>query len=108
MTEVYDEFRAAVNMTAGELEKAGIYHVEHDADAALEAAFMNIARHEASDATEIEVEGRMIRTRRDARGLPLAGQVALVAAGGRRGELHGGQGRGGRCGGPPPHRDAGP
>lgn len=64
-----------VNVDAGtdyrlrELEKAGVYHVEQDADAALEAAFMNIARHEASDATEIEVEGRMIRTRRDARGV---------------------------------------
>ena len=56
-------------MRLREQEKAGIYHVEAGAEAALEHAFMNIARHEASDATAIEVEGRMIQTRRDARGV---------------------------------------
>jgi cell division protein ZapE len=64
-----------VNVDAGtdyrlrELEKSGVYHVEQGADEALEHAFMNIARHEASDAAAIEVEGRMIQTRRDARGV---------------------------------------
>jgi cell division protein ZapE len=64
-----------VNVDAGtdyrlrELEKAGIYHVERGADAALERAFTNIARDESAEAGEIEVEGRMIRTRRHARGV---------------------------------------
>jgi cell division protein ZapE len=52
-----------------ELEKAGIYHTEEGADRALEQAFMNIARHESEDSAEIEVEGRMIRTRQHARGV---------------------------------------
>jgi len=64
-----------VNVDAGtdyrlrELEKAGVYHVEVGADEALERAFMNIARHESADAAEIEVEGRMIRAKRDSRGV---------------------------------------
>lgn len=64
-----------INVDAGtdyrlrELEKAGVYHAERDADHALEQAFMTIARHESADAGEIEVEGRMIRTRRNARGI---------------------------------------
>ena len=64
-----------VNVDAGtdyrlrELEKAGVYHSEQDADEALERAFMSIARHEAGDSTDIEVEGRTIRTRRNARGI---------------------------------------
>jgi cell division protein ZapE len=52
-----------------ELEKAGVYHVESDADRALERAFTNIARHESEDSGEIEVEGRVIRVRRQARGV---------------------------------------
>ena len=64
-----------VNVDAGtdyrlrELEKAGVYHAEPGADEALERAFMNIARHEAGDSADIEVEGRVIRTRRNARGI---------------------------------------
>jgi cell division protein ZapE len=64
-----------VNVDAGtdyrlrELEKAGIYHVERDADTALERAFTSIARDESAASGEIEVEGRMIRTRRHARGV---------------------------------------
>ena len=64
-----------VNVDAGtdyrlrELEKAGVYHVEAGADDALERAFMSIARHESDDSSELEVEGRMIRTRRHARGI---------------------------------------
>jgi cell division protein ZapE len=52
-----------------ELEKAGIYHVEAGAEDALERAFMNIARHESADPAELEVEGRTIRVKRDARGV---------------------------------------
>jgi len=64
-----------VNVDAGtdyrlrELEKAGVYHAEADADAALEAAFMTIARHESSDTHELEVEGRTIRVRQESRGV---------------------------------------
>jgi cell division protein ZapE len=64
-----------VNVDAGtdyrlrELEKAGVYHVEADADEALEHAFMNIARHESAEPAELEIEGRIIRARRDARGV---------------------------------------
>ena len=52
-----------------ELEKAGVYHVEADADAALEQAFGRIARHESDDSREIEIEGRIIPARRLARGV---------------------------------------
>lgn len=52
-----------------ELEKAGIYHTERDADARLELAFMGIARHESEDANSLEVEGRMITVRRHALGV---------------------------------------
>jgi cell division protein ZapE len=52
-----------------ELEKAGVYHVEPGADEALDRAFMSIARHESAEATEIEVEGRVIRAKRDSRGV---------------------------------------
>ena len=52
-----------------ELERAGVYHVEANADEMLERAFMQIARHESSDAGAVEVEGRMIRIRREARGV---------------------------------------
>src|SRR5689334_2803522 len=64
-----------VNVDAGtdyrlrELEKAGVYHVEANADAALERAFMNIARHESAGAAELEIEGRLVHARRDARGV---------------------------------------
>jgi cell division protein ZapE len=64
-----------VNVDAGtdyrlrELEKAGIYHVEAAAEAALERAFMNIARHESADSAEIEIEGRIIKAKRDSRGV---------------------------------------
>ena len=65
----------AINVDAGtdyrlrELEKAGTYHVEDGADAALAHAFMSIGRHEGADASEIEIEGRTIFTRREARGV---------------------------------------
>jgi cell division protein ZapE len=52
-----------------ELERAGVYHIEADADEALAAAFDTIARHRSDDASEIEIEGRMIRIRRQARGV---------------------------------------
>jgi len=52
-----------------ELERAGIYHVEADADARLEQAFIGVARHETADSNSLEIEGRMIKVRREARGV---------------------------------------
>jgi len=52
-----------------ELERAGIYHTEADADERLDHAFQSIVRHETSDAEDLEVEGRMIRVRRQAPGI---------------------------------------
>jgi cell division protein ZapE len=51
-----------------ELEKAGVYHLEDEADAALERAFTSIA-NERGATGEIEVEARGIRTRRHAPGI---------------------------------------
>jgi cell division protein ZapE len=51
------------------LERAGVYHLKMGADDALDRAFMSIARHESDEVGEIEVEGRMIRIRRQARGV---------------------------------------
>jgi cell division protein ZapE len=73
--ELIKENLEAVNVDGGtdyrlrELEKAGVYHIGRGADEALERTFMSIARHESDDAAEIEVEGRMIRIRRHARGV---------------------------------------
>ena len=73
--ELIKENLDVVNVDGGtdyrlrEIEKAGVYHVEADADAALERAFLQIARHESSDSREIEVEGRAIPVRREARGV---------------------------------------
>jgi cell division protein ZapE len=52
-----------------ELERAGVYHVEETADAALEEAFHAIARHETLGGSELEIEGRMIPVRQHARGV---------------------------------------
>jgi len=52
-----------------ELEKAGIYHVGDVTDAVMERAFIGIARHESGDSCELEIEGRIIRVRRHARGV---------------------------------------
>jgi cell division protein ZapE len=73
--ELIKENLDVVNVDAGtdyrlrELEKAGVYHVEANADDALEQAFMNIGRHESAESAELEIEGRIIRARRDARGV---------------------------------------
>lgn len=73
--ELMNDNLDVVNVDAGtdyrlrELEKAGIYHAESDADVAMEQAFMGIARHESSDPTDLEIEGRIIRARRIARGV---------------------------------------
>jgi cell division protein ZapE len=73
--ELIKENLDVVNVDAGtdyrlrELEKAGVYHVEANADDALEQVFMNIARHESAESAELEIEGRIIRARRDARGV---------------------------------------
>ena len=50
-----------------ELEKAGVYHTSADSDERMAAEFIAIARHEVSAAREIEIEGRSIPVRRDAR-----------------------------------------
>ncbi len=52
-----------------ELERAGVYHTGADAQARLEQAFINIARHESADSCDLEIEGRTIRARRLARGV---------------------------------------
>lgn len=52
-----------------ELEKAGVYHTEPDADRRLEQAYLGIARHDAPDDTRLEIEGRLINVRRQARGV---------------------------------------
>lgn len=52
-----------------ELERAGIYHTEADADIRLEQAFTSVVRSEAADAGDLEIEGRMIEVRREARGV---------------------------------------
>lgn len=50
-----------------ELEKAGVYHVGADADTRMAEEFVAIARHEMSDATELEIEGRKVSVKRHAR-----------------------------------------
>lgn len=50
-----------------ELEKAGVYHTEADADARLEQAFKSIARHESDGSRTLEIEGRPVRARQHAR-----------------------------------------
>lgn len=73
--ELIKENLDIVNVDAGtdyrlrELEKAGVYHVEVDASQAMERAFMSIARHESAESAELEVEGRIIKARRIARGV---------------------------------------
>jgi len=52
-----------------ELECAGVYHVDGHADQRLEQAFMRIARHESADGPGLEIEGRIINARRNARGV---------------------------------------
>jgi len=51
-----------------ELERAGIYHLDGDGRA-LEQAFINIARHESAEGSALEIEGRVIRAKRHARGV---------------------------------------
>ena len=52
-----------------ELEKAGIYHTEVDADDMLDEAFAHIAGDDRSEARVLEVEGRAIRARRETQGV---------------------------------------
>jgi cell division protein ZapE len=51
-----------------ELERAGIYHTETDAAIRLERAFTAVAGHAAADSRALEIEGRIIKARREARG----------------------------------------
>jgi cell division protein ZapE len=50
-----------------ELEKAGVYHLGPSAEARMAREFMAIARHDVSAAREMEIEGRRIAVRRQAR-----------------------------------------
>jgi len=50
-----------------ELEKAGVYHTGADAEERMAREFVAIARHNAADATELEIAGRTIPVRRQAR-----------------------------------------
>jgi cell division protein ZapE len=50
-----------------ELEKAGVYHVGADADERMAHEFMAIARHAVSQDVTLEIEGRSIPVRRQAR-----------------------------------------
>jgi cell division protein ZapE len=73
--DLIKESLEVVNVDAGadyrlrELEKAGIYHAEAEAEHALERAFAAIAPHEPAESADLEIEGRIIRARRDARGV---------------------------------------
>jgi cell division protein ZapE len=64
-----------VNMDGGtdyrlrELERAGIYHIEADAETRLERAFMDMASHELEEGDCLEIEGRTIRVKRVAGGI---------------------------------------
>ena len=52
-----------------ELERVGIYHTDGGAEGRLEQAFTGIARHESAETSALEIEGRVIRARRHARGV---------------------------------------
>jgi cell division protein ZapE len=52
-----------------ELEKAGVYHTESDAEARLADAYLAIARHDSAEGGRLEIEGRPIQARRAARGV---------------------------------------
>jgi cell division protein ZapE len=52
-----------------ELERAGVYHTEADADARLERAFEEMAGHDQEEDPALEIEGRIIQARRVADGV---------------------------------------
>ena len=52
-----------------ELERAGVYHTESDAEARLGDAYLAIARHDSAEGGRLEIEGRPIHARRAARGV---------------------------------------
>jgi cell division protein ZapE len=52
-----------------ELEKAGVYHTGADADERMAREFIALARHESSADTALDIEGRNIAVRRQARGV---------------------------------------
>jgi cell division protein ZapE len=60
---------AGVDYRLRELERAGVYHTGDNAEHALAEAFTHIASEDDDDADAIEVEGRMIRVRRNAPGV---------------------------------------
>lgn len=73
--ELIKEYLEIVNIDNGvdyrlrELEKAGVYHTETDSDARLEHAYLRIARHDSSEERQMEIEGRPVNVRRQARGV---------------------------------------
>jgi cell division protein ZapE len=52
-----------------ELERAGVYHVGDDSDSHLEQAFAGITGHEPADSGGLEIENRIIQTRRHVTGV---------------------------------------
>jgi cell division protein ZapE len=52
-----------------ELERAGVYHIGSDADGRLAAAFEAVGGGEPAESGELQIEGRTIRVRREARGV---------------------------------------
>ena len=60
-----------------ELERAGVYHTEADADARLEQAFTGITGHEPAETSALEIEGRTIDVRRHANGVAWFDFLAL-------------------------------
>jgi cell division protein ZapE len=75
--ELLKQHVGVINVDAGvdyrllTLEKAGTYHVAacNGADAAMEQAFLAVARHETDPVDTLEIEGRPIPVRRHARGV---------------------------------------
>ena len=63
------EVDAGTDYRLRELERAGVYHTDSDADARLRQAFDAMVGHEPGDGGELEIEGRMIRVRREAAGV---------------------------------------
>jgi cell division protein ZapE len=73
--ELIKEYLEIVNIDNGvdyrlrEFEKAGVYHIEVDSNARLEQAFLSIARHDSTEDKQLEIEGRLVNVRRQARGV---------------------------------------
>ena len=63
------EVDAGTDYRLRELERAGVYHTEEDAERRLARAFDAMAGHEPGESGALEIEGRMIPVRREASGV---------------------------------------